>query len=113
MFVRTFVAVTLFTSLLGAAEPANSDIFSVRSFTDPKTKAKILITGQLLGNGEPRDLLAQSLTPPNQKNDKCAIPLLQATPAATHDRIAKSVGPEHLDADSVFLPPMPACKGWK
>ena len=111
MFLRTVVAVTLFTSLLGAAEPANSDIFSVRSFTDPKTKAKIPVNAQLFANADVQKLPEKALKEAKLSNGDCAIPLAEVKPAKSHDGIAQFAGQSH-DAGGVMPPPIPACKGW-
>jgi hypothetical protein len=105
MFFRTAVTVTLFTSLLGA-----TDIFSVRSFRDPETKAKIPVIAQLFTTSDQLDLLAQGAA--TQKTEKCAIPLQQAKPGKIHDNMAQFAGPSH-DSASIMPPPLPACKNWK
>ena len=130
MFLKTVVSVTLFTSLLGAADPSNSDILSVRSFHDPKTKARIPLTGQLLGNNDPLtgkffdkgDPLTGPLfsngdpqiflTAQAPKSGKCAIPLLEAKHPKTNDAMTKFTSPSRSSPD-VVPPPVPACKGWK
>jgi hypothetical protein len=104
MFLKVVAVVTLFTSMLGA-----TDIFSVRSFINPKTKAKVPITGQLFGAGSPQIWVVEEAP---RKNDKCAIPLLAAKPGKVNDKIAQIVGP-NLDKASVVPPPLPACKGWQ
>ncbi len=100
MFLKAVATATLFTSLLGA-----TDIFSVRSFVDPKTKAKIPVTGQLLGGDGPQILVIEE----PRNTDKCAIPLLAAKPARVNDNMAQLAGPSH-DRASLMPPPVPACK---
>ena len=70
MFLKTFLAVTLFTSLLPAAGPSDSDVFRVRSFIDPETKAKIPITAEIFGATKTKLLAALA-----QQEKGCAIPL--------------------------------------
>ena len=107
MFVRTVVAVTLFTSLAGA-----TDIFSVRSFTDPKTKAKIPVTGQLFSSPKPEELLKQTAKDAAARgNGECAIPLLEARTSKTGDQLSRPNG-SNPDPGSVVKAPMAACKGW-
>jgi hypothetical protein len=111
MFVRTLVAVTLFTSFLGAAGPTDSDIFSVRSFLNPNTREKIPVTGQLFSNGELKLLVAELAKAEPRKSDKCAIPLQEFKAPKTQDSMAMPVGPSG-DSASVMAPPLPACKLW-
>ncbi len=107
MFLKTFISAMLFTSLLGAAGSNDADIFSVRSFINPKTKEKIPITGRLFGAEEPKLLAAEPRT-----NDKCAIPLLEFKAKKTNDAIAKLVGPMKTNASLTIPPLLPACEGW-
>jgi hypothetical protein len=113
MFVRTVVAVTLFTSLLGAADSKSSDIFSVRSFTDPKTKAKIPVTGQLFASADANTkVLKQALKEALELGgQQCAIPLTEAKVAKTKDRLSQPGG-DNFDRGSVVKAPVAACKGW-
>jgi hypothetical protein len=107
MFVRTVVTVTLFTSLLGA-----TDIFSVRSFSDPKTKAKIPVTAQLFAGEKPEALLKEALkVVVTLDNQECAIPLLEGKAAKTKDRLAQPGG-GNFDSGGVMKAPVAACKGW-
>jgi hypothetical protein len=108
MFLKSLLAVTLFTSFLGAAGPGDSDIFDVRSFFPGQTKKKLPVTGQLFGNDAPKILAAEVMA----KNDKCAIPLTELRAANTGDKIAKPVGPVKVDPSSIMAPPMPVCEGW-
>jgi hypothetical protein len=107
MFLRTALTVTLFTPLLTA-----TDLFSVRSFRQPGTKAKIPVTAQLLTNVDERDLLTQTEKVAALKPEMCTIPLQQAKPAKTHDNMTQFAGP-HADRSGVMSPPVPACRNWK
>jgi hypothetical protein len=113
MSLKIIVAVTLFSGLLDAAGPNDSDIFSVRSFLSPETRKKLPITGQLFGNGEPKLLEPNLLAAEPRKSDKCAIPLLEFKAPKTNDSMAMlPLGPSHASS-SVIAPPLPACKGWR
>jgi len=109
MFLKTVVAVTLLTSSLSA-----SDLFSVRSFTQPDTKAKIPVDGKLFSTDE-KDLkrtVAKLVVP--EMNRECSIPLLSAKTPKTNDKIAQFTGPNGVNPDpgSTIAPPLPACKNW-
>jgi hypothetical protein len=114
MFLKIVVTTALAASLLGAAEPSRPDIFSVRSFLNPETKAKIAVSGQLFSDGRdlPEQLLRQTLKDEAKRSDKCAIPLTQVKAAKTHDHMTQFAGPIH-DSAGVMPPPLPACKDWK
>src|ERR1700733_8834906 len=109
MFLKPVVAVTLFTGLLSAAGPNDSNVFSVRSFVQPETKAKVPLP-QLFGNLDPKFLLAGPQMV-GRNNGKCAIPLVEAKPPKTNDAMAQFAGPSR-DSSGVMPPPLPACKGW-
>jgi hypothetical protein len=109
MFLKTVIAVTLFTGLLSAAGPNDSDVFSVRSFVQPETKAKVPFP-QLFANPDPKFLLAKPQRVA-RNNGKCAIPLLEAKPPKTNDAMAQFAGPNR-NSSGVMPPPLPACKGW-
>lgn len=106
MFLRSFVAVTLFTSWLGAAEEANSNVFSVRSFRAiPHPNEMIPFSGRFLENGEPKRPAAEA-----EGVHKCAIPLLELRAGKTGDRIGRPAG--KIDNSLVIAPPAPVCENW-
>ena len=109
MLLKAVVAVTLFTSLVGA-----SDVFSVRSYKDPETKAKIPVNGQLFSNGDPKLLLQMAAKQMRKEDHRCAIPLLEVKPPKTNDSMAHHyAGPSHNPDSAAILPPVPVCDGWK
>jgi hypothetical protein len=104
MFLKTVVAVTLLTSSLSAA-----DLFSVRSFTQPDTKARIPVDGKLFSmNQEDLKRIVASLKVPDIR--ECSIPLLTVKTPKTNDKIAQFSGPNsNPDPGSTIAPPVPAC----
>jgi hypothetical protein len=98
MFPGSFVAITLFTSLLSAADASKPNVFTVRSSTAPEPDKKIPITGQLLSSADPK------------KTEKCAIPLLEMKAGKTGDHIGIPVG--KVNDPLVIVPPVPVCKDW-
>ena len=105
MLLKTVVAVTLLTSSLSA-----SDLFSVRSFTQPDTKAKIPVDGKLFSTDEKelKGMVSNLIVP---EHHECSIPLLSAKTPKTHDKIAQFAGPSghNPDPGSTIAPPVPAC----
>ncbi len=124
MLLRTTVSLALFTFLANAADPAakpqGNDIFSVRSFAQRETKAKVPVTDSLFTDGKNNFL---SLKGPGQELlsarvqagslHQCAIPLLEAKPRKTNDPIAKFLGPNRSPSPGTMPPPIPACRNWR
>ncbi len=108
MFLKGVVTVILFVGALVAADPNATDLFSVRSFRDPTTKAKIPVTPQLFAGDPPKIFMPEA----RAKTEQCAIPLLEMKIGKTGDSMALPVGPNKVDSASVVPPPMPACKRW-
>jgi hypothetical protein len=105
MLLKILGAVAVFTSLLGAAGPGDSDVFSIRSYLQPNANKKFPITGQLFANGEPKLL---GMEP--RKNGLCASPLLEYKARPTNDAIGL---PLRRAPDSISVPPpVPVCKNW-
>jgi len=105
MFLKTVVAVTLLTSALSA-----SDLFSVRSFTQPDTKAKIPVDGKLFSTDEKvPSRMAENLKVEGMR--ECSIPLVTVKTPKTNDKIAQFSGPNGVNPDpgSTIAPPVPAC----
>jgi hypothetical protein len=105
MFLRTMATMTLFSAIL----PAADDIFTIRSFHQPETKAELPMTGALLTPESAKRVLTQAL---QEQPQQCAIPLLQAKPGKVHDNMTQFAGP-NPDRASIMPPPLPTCKNWK
>jgi hypothetical protein len=104
MVIKSLVAVTLLTGLIGAAEPGASNLFNVRSFLKPNTEEQIPVTAQLFA--APPKVLASE----HGANSHCAIPLLEFKAKKTSDSMARAAEP--IKDSLVKAPPLPACENW-
>jgi hypothetical protein len=109
MLLKTLSTMMLFASFILAAEQGSSDVFTSRSFLHPNLKVQIPFS-QLFGSEHPK-LLLPAVREVARQTEKCSIPLLEAKPLKTHDRMNKFLGP-NTRSPSAIPPPIPACKGW-